>query len=204
MIARTESPGTGVSIVDSETVPMAVPVAGSGTDSTFEAIYETHFRSVYRYALLATGRPVEAEDTVAETFARALAAWSVGNGPSGRPLPWLLLICRRIVTDRWRRQRLIAWLPLTAHRRSGRDQDADVDLDPGTDDPTLEAREFWLWLDAVTKALPERQREVLFLRYERDLTDNDIAEVLGLTASGVRSLTARAIASLRSHPELLT
>ena len=41
------------------------------------------------------------------------------------------------------------------------------------------------------------------LRYQRDLTDADIAVVMGLTESGVRSLAARALAALRAHPELL-
>ena len=62
--------------------------------------------------------------------------------------------------------------------------------------------EFWLWLDALAAVLPERQREVLFLRYQRDLDDEEIGEILGLSASGVRSLASRALAALRRHPEL--
>jgi DNA-directed RNA polymerase specialized sigma24 family protein len=44
---------------------------------------------------------------------------------------------------------------------------------------------------------------VLVLRYQRDLTDADIASVLGMSESGVRSLVARAVEALRAHPELL-
>ena len=69
-------------------------------------------------------------------------------------------------------------------------------------DGTAEEREFWMWLDALARSLPARQREVLLLRYQRDLTDAEIGEVLGLSESGVRSLAARAIAALRRHPEL--
>jgi RNA polymerase sigma factor (sigma-70 family) len=182
--------------------PTLVAVEASASE-TFEAIYEAHFRAVYRYALLATRRSADAEDVVSDTFARALSAWTRGHGPTGRPLPWLLLICRRILTDRWRRQRLIGWLPIFQSAHPGSDGEVEVGLDPGADDEAFRVREFWLWLDSVTRALPQRQREVLFLRYERELDDDDIGQVLGLTASGVRSLTARAIASLRRHPELL-
>jgi DNA-directed RNA polymerase specialized sigma24 family protein len=52
--------------------------------------------------------------------------------------------------------------------------------------------------------LTARQREVLVLRYQRDLTDADIGSVMRLSESGVRSLVARALAILRSHPELLS
>ena len=64
--------------------------------------------------------------------------------------------------------------------------------------------EFWDWLDRLARILPERQREVIFLRYQRDLSDEDIGEILGLSASGVRTLVARALSGLRSHPELWT
>ena len=63
--------------------------------------------------------------------------------------------------------------------------------------------EFWAWFDAVGTILSDRQREAVVLRYQRDLTDADIGEILGLTESGVRSLIARALASLRQHPEVL-
>jgi RNA polymerase sigma factor (sigma-70 family) len=59
-----------------------------------------------------------------------------------------------------------------------------------------------MWLDRLAAALPERQREVVFLRYRRDMSDAEIGEVMGLSESGVRSLAARAIAALRNHPEI--
>jgi RNA polymerase sigma factor (sigma-70 family) len=188
---------------DGDALAPTLVAVESGATETFEAIYEANFRAVYRYALLATRRSADAEDVVSDTFARALSAWTSGHGPAGRPLPWLLLICRRILTDRWRRQRLIGWLPIFPSARPGSDGELEGGLDPGADDEAFRVREFWLWLDSLTRVLPQRQREVLFLRYERDLDDEDIGQVLGLTASGVRSLTARAIASLRRHPELL-
>ncbi len=83
--------------------PPTMVAVESSANETFEALYEANFRAVYRYALLATRRSADAEDVVSDTFARALSAWTRGNGPAGRPLPWLLLICRRILTDRWRR-----------------------------------------------------------------------------------------------------
>jgi RNA polymerase sigma factor (sigma-70 family) len=74
--------------------------------------------------------------------------------------------------------------------------------EPGAPDANAAAREFWLWLDALSRALPTRQREVIFLRYQRDLTDAEIGEVLQISASGVRTLVSRALAALRRHPEL--
>jgi len=163
------------------------------TADGFEAVYREHYRDVYRYVLLSLRHPHDTDDIVADTFDRAFAAWRSGHGPAGRALPWLLVIARRIVVDRWRRDRLIRWLPFVSGRGSAEP------ADPG--DPGSQA-EFWLWLEQLARALPDRQREVVFLRYQRDLSDDEIGDILGLSASGVRTLVSRAIAGLRAHPEL--
>ena len=164
---------------------------GSPVSTSFEDVYRRHERDVVRYLTLLLGRPDDAEDLAAESFRRAFEAWRDGRGPAGRPLPWLLTIARRQALNRWRRRRLIDWLPLPAGRR-------DVAADSSAAD-----REFWMWLDALARALPARQREVLILTYRRDLDDEEIGLVMGLSASGVRSLRARAIQSLRNHEDLL-
>jgi len=51
--------------------------------------------------------------------------------------------------------------------------------------------------------LTPRQREVLLLRYQYDLADDQIGRILGLSEPGVRSLASRAVAALRHHPELI-
>jgi len=63
--------------------------------------------------------------------------------------------------------------------------------------------EFWSWFNALSQVLTDRQREALILRYQRELTDADIGQILGLSESGVRSLIARALKTMRAHPELL-
>ena len=173
--------------------------------SSFEALYNAHYRDVSRHVILTTRGRDDVEEIVAETFARAFAAWRSGHGPAGRPLPWLLVIARRIATDRWRRKRLIAWLPLPdSHGRNLGTWDGrhTPESELGSPDRAAGVAEFWLWLDALSQALPARQRDVIFLRYQHDLSDEDIGEVLGLSASGVRTLASRALNGLRKHPEL--
>lgn len=170
------------------------PASVAAPAETFEAVYRDHYRDVYRYALLSLRRRDDADDVVADTFDRAFAAWRTGHGPAGRALPWLLVIARRIVVDRWRRERLIRWLPFATDRGPA-NEPADASDDGGR-------AEFWLWLEQLARALPARQREVVFLRYQRDLSDEEIGEILGISASGVRTLASRALAALRQHPEL--
>ena len=158
-------------------------------DAAFEAIYARHFRDVYRYALGLTLSHAEAGDVTAETFERALRAWRSPAELPLAPAPWLLLTARRIAIDRWRRLSCFVGL---------RQRVREAETTAGE-----HRAEFWMWFDALAEVLSDRQREVLLLRYQRDLTDADIAMIMGLSQSGVRSLVARALAALRSHPELL-
>lgn len=159
-----------------------------GARASLETLYLNHYRDIYRYVLCLTRSHEEAEDITEETFERALRG-SLDAGVFTRPFPWLLLVARRIATDRWRRARhLVGTLTGAAATH---------------EEGSQQASEFWLWFDALSKALTQRQREALLLRYQRDLSDEEIGLILGLTPSGVRSLVARALAVLRTHPELL-
>lgn len=161
-------------------------------EQAFATLYRQRYRDVYRYALLMLRQAEDAEDVAGEAFQRAYAAWLSGRGPEGQALPWLLLITRRLVIDRARRRKLLAWLPLGSLHPA---QEPSDESDAGRS-------EFWLWFERFARELPERQREVLILRYQRDLDDGQIGEILGISSSAVRSLVARACAALRRHPEI--
>jgi RNA polymerase sigma-70 factor, ECF subfamily len=157
------------------------------TDGDLEYAYARHYRAVYRYAIALTRSHDDAEEIAAEVFARAVAAWATSFPTPARQLPWLLLTARRLITDRWRR-----------NQRSVRARAAV----PGEDEPHQRS-EFWIWYDALATVLSDRQREAMILRYQRDLSVEDIAAIMGLSTSGVRSLISRALDALRAHPELL-
>jgi RNA polymerase sigma-70 factor, ECF subfamily len=156
-----------------------------GNAVPFEELFERHYEDVFRYSLVLTNSREDAEDVAAETFARAWKAFGEQREPQGPPLPWLFTIARNIATDRWRRlsRRATHLLPR---------QDGDV----------RDRVESLLWLESLVRALPPRQREVIALRYHRDLSDREIGRVMGLSESGVRSLVARAIQTLQQHPEV--
>lgn len=165
-------------------VPMQPAVARS---RGLEDAYRLHYRAVHRYLLAFTGSHADAEEIAADTFERALRTWEDAPDPA---LPWLLLTARRIAMDRWRRAR--RWSRVVLGLRSGERADAGE-----------RQTEFWLWFAEISKLLTARQREVLVLRYQRDLTDIDVGRIMGISESGVRSLVARAIDVLRAHPEVL-
>jgi RNA polymerase sigma factor (sigma-70 family) len=71
---------------------------------------------------------------------------------------------------------------------------------PGTDEEALVSERRRAVLDAL-RGLPERQREVLVLRYYLDLSEADIAQTLGISRGAVKSHAFRGVAALRSLME---
>lgn len=168
--------------------PIAPVVPASAHDAVREVVegwYIEHGDDVYRYVLMLTRRPNEADDVTSETFTRALRALREGSPYPDRPLPWLITIARRIATDQWRRTTRRLGLLLEPARR---------------DSP--EAAASRAFVEGIVRALPQHQREVVVLRYIRDLSDAEIAVLLHLSESGVRSLAARGLETLRRHEEL--
>ncbi len=185
MIVRAHGEGDALEQNDRVVVPLQA-VARADT-AAVERLYVEHYRDVFRYIVALTHSLEEAEEVTEDTFERALRTW---RQVPERPVAWLLLTARRIATDRWRRARHLARLiPRIGNGHSASLSSHDA--------------EFSTWFEALARVLTARQREVLILRHQRDLTDADIGVVMGLSESGVRSLVARALAVLRSHPELL-
>ena len=94
-------------------------------------------------------------------------------------------------------------LELAVVRRSATREDGvslvDLAIDPEAGPYVqLERRELRRRLAAALAQLPERERQILSLSYEHDLTLAEIGQVIGVSESRVSQLRTQAIARLRS------
>jgi RNA polymerase sigma-B factor len=91
----------------------------------------------------------------------------------------------------------------TAHRAISLDQPSgEPDMDDmidrlGSDDAGYERAETSLQVDGLLAELPERERQVLELRFREDLMQREIADRLGISQMQVSRLIARSLATLR-------
>jgi RNA polymerase sigma-70 factor, ECF subfamily len=166
-----------------------------GDVSAFEQLVERYTAALFNLAYRLTQDRGEAEQIVQESFIRAMGA--LKRVRTDLPLkPWLLQITLNLCRTLYHRQRPLTFSELTP--------DDDAEQYELTDESPLphdwaelqETRE--LVRRAVT-ALPPAYRAVLTLRYNEDLTYEDIAQVLELPLNTVRTHLFRAKEQLRSR-----
>ncbi len=147
---------------------------------SLEALYRARFQSFLRIAATITGDPSSAHDAVQDGFARALRSLDTFRGEA--PLEaWVWRIVLNAACD----VRPAGAIEPVAHRGES--------THPPTDEDGLDS-ELAVWI----AGLPERQRQMIFLRYEADLDYRSIALVLGVKVGTVSATLYAAHERLRS------
>ena len=149
------------------------------------ALFREHHGDLVRLALLMVGDKPTAEDIVQDVYASVHARWS-RLPAQGSALSYV----RAAVLNRCRsvlRHRNIAY-------RVGRMQ-APEEAQASAESQVLLTEDRRQVLEALAR-LPDRRREVLILRYYLDLSESEIAEVLGISPGTVKSTAARGLAAL--------
>jgi RNA polymerase sigma factor (sigma-70 family) len=142
----------------------------------FEDFYGANRDRVFRTVSVALAADADPGEATAEAFVRAYVRWrSVSRHPN--PVGWVVKTALNYQRSRWRRPRLGFRLPVIVEP-------------PGEPlEPTI-VREL--------RRLPERQRQVVVLRFLCDLSTEQTADVLGIASGTVTAHVHRAIETLRT------
>lgn len=155
-------------------------------DSRFAEFVAERADALLRYGYVLSGNPHDAADLTQEALIRLHRAWSRVRSKRD-PESYTRVIMARLHVSTWRlrRRERLAWDPPEREH-----------LDALPDDVE---RSLWQAL----KHLPRKQRAVLVLRYYEQLTDAEIANVLGISRGTVRSHASLGLGKLRdtvAHP----
>ena len=144
--------------------------------------FEAEFPHLMALALRVTTRLLHdryaAEDAAAEALARTALRWSQVGALDHR--------------DAWV-QRVAANVAIDVLRRRRRPPEPAAGAFADQTDPVLGRLE----VADLLRGLPSRQREVLVLRYLLDLSTDDVAAALGISANSVKTHTTRGLDALR-------
>ncbi|MEO0561895.1 MAG: sigma-70 family RNA polymerase sigma factor [Chloroflexota bacterium] len=156
---------------------------------SFATVYQHYFPRVYNYMLYRVGDPQTAADLTARTFELALSRLGQYDPSRGGFGGWLFTIAHNTVNRHWRRHQLIRWLPLDAVSTT-------PDAVPLPEEAVLTAERYRKLLRAVA-ALPQREQNIIAMRFGADMTHRHIADVIGVSAANVRVILHRSIKQLR-------
>jgi RNA polymerase sigma-70 factor (sigma-E family) len=171
--------------IDGDTeVTAEIPVAWNAGKVVTE-IYRTQYKSLVRLALLLVHDVPTAEEVVQDSFI-AMHTASRRLRDTEKALSYL----RQAVVNKSRS---------VLRHRTVVDKNAPK---PAPDEPSAEhgalaAIERSAVIVAL-RALPDRQREALVLRYYGDLSEAQIATAMGISRGAVKSHTARGMSALRN------
>jgi len=150
------------------------------------ALYQAHAVGLIRLAIIMLGDRTAAEDVVQDAFFGLYRHWGGLSDPANAlnyVRSAVLNGCRtarRARTRRDRREGLAA-----PAEPAGESAEASV----------LIGEEHRQVLAAI-RALPDRQREALVLRFYLDMSEEEAARAMGISRGTVKSATSRAVAAL--------
>jgi RNA polymerase sigma-70 factor (sigma-E family) len=169
-----------------------VPAQGWDADEAVTHLYAAHYLRLVRLAALLVRHSGEAEEIVQDVFVSMHGKWRRLREPEKA----LAYLRRSIVNAARSSQRHHA----VADRHLHREPDAARRAAPSAEHAVL-AGETRAAVLAALDRLPQRQREVLVLRYYTDLSESDIAATLGISRGAVKSHASRGLSTLRSTLE---
>jgi RNA polymerase sigma-70 factor (sigma-E family) len=154
-------------------------------DRAVTAIYSEHYRALVRLAAFLVRDTSTAEEVVQDSFVAMHGAWR-----RLRDTDKALSYLRQSVVNRSR--------SVLRHR-------VVVDKNTPKPPPDMPSAEHGAIIQlersavvSALRALPDRQREALVLRYYGDLSEAQIASTMGISRGAVKSHTARAMSALRA------
>ncbi len=157
-----------------------------GDVEAFADIFEEYHLRICRYLCSLVNDSDLAEDLAQQTFVKAYKALVKGS-PPGNLNAWLYTIATNTALSALRRRRLIAWLPIHGSAQAARS--------PGQDQEALTG-ERELLLQALGR-LAKTEVACLLLRFQHDLSYDELADVLGTSVPAARMRVSRARAAFR-------
>ena len=162
-------------------------VLNPAREEDWDALYAEQLPRVYNFFRYRVGDGPVAEDLTSLTFEKAWLARRRYRRDLAGFCTWLLTIARNVAVDHYR-----------AHRPHAPLEAAESLADSMTADESSERRSDFERLTRLLEALPERERELISMKYGAELTNRAIAKATGLSESNVGTILHRTIQDLRS------
>ncbi len=163
----------------------------AGDHQAFAQLVE-HYKSpvfnlIYR---MTNGSIQESDDLAQEAFLRIYDGIDSFD-PLKRFFPWLYTICLNVIRD-YLKKKQVTYIPA---QKLFEEQEETKNNNP--EELYFQRQENEMVQECLHR-LPEDQRAAIILRYFQELVFDDIAEILGISASGAKMRVYRGLATMQA------
>lgn len=172
-----------------------VVLYAQGDNTAFDVLLNRHKSSIHSYIYFIVRNKELTEDIFQETFVKAIMTIRQGRyNEVGKFSAWITRIARNLIIDFFRQEKAEASV-------STDDGNYDVlnrrELSEGTVEDMIIDSQIRADIRKIIMHLPESQREVLMMRYYKNLSFKEIAELTGVSINTALGRMRYAILNLR-------
>ncbi len=172
-----------------------VALYAKGNNRAFEVLFSKHEQSLYNYILYLVRNKDLADDIFQETFIKAITTIKLGKyTETGKFRSWISRISHNLVIDYFRSEQ-------KQNTISNEEYDFDLFNNSRFSDDTVEAllvkEQVMTDVKRLVDSLPDTQREVLNMRYYRDMSFKEIADITGVSINTALGRMRYAILNMR-------
>lgn len=155
----------------------------------FSALYDLYFQRIYNYVSWRVGSRRDVEDIVSDIFTKTLDKLGSFRWQKGATFSsWIFRIAHNAVVDYYRSK---------AKRESVNiDGLPEIQSDDLLPDEAVDRRRLFKLLSEMIQELPERQAEIITMRFFGEMKNKEIAKVLNIREKSVSSSLFRGLKKL--------
>jgi RNA polymerase sigma-70 factor (ECF subfamily) len=170
-----------------------------GKNEAFDALLERHKDRVFTYIYHAVRNEELANDIFQDTFVKAIMTIKQGRYIENGHFPaWITRIAHNLIIDYYRQVK-------AENLQSTDDEDVNIlnrkELADGTIEDSLVTTQIHNDIRRLVGALPANQREVLVMRYYKNMSFKEIADVTGVSINTALGRMRYAIMNMRRIAE---
>lgn len=161
----------------------------------WDQVIQTDFPKVFNYFRYCGLDDDSAEELSARTFEKAWRSRNKYSHEKSAVTTWIITIAKHTLIDYYRTKK-------TEYPIDKLDEKQESGLQKQDLEQEILQTEIFEKLRKLLFQLPDRERELVALKYGTEMTNRDIAEITGLTESNIGTILHRVVSYLRMSLEV--
>ena len=172
-----------------------VVLYAEGNNNAFDILLSRYQSVIHSYIYFIVRNKELTEDIFQETFVKVIMTIKQGRyTENGKFKAWITRIAHNLIIDNFRQERNENWV---SNDEVEVDLFNNIQLCGGTVEDRLVRRQVLSDVKRLVNHLPENQREVLEMRYYRDMSFKEIADATGVSINTALGRMRYAILNMR-------